>query len=263
MAEFVRISRRVFLARLGRGTMALAVLGACVPSNPDSGRPSTTTQPGSDTPSSASPSTTAATSPTSGTERAAFHRINFDFVSAYLVVRGLEAGLVDTGVAGSAGGIEAALGEVSFGWEAVGQVILTHHHPDHVGSLAEILAASPDSAVFAGAGDIPSIQSPRQVTPVADGDEVFGLTMVHTPGHTPGHMAIFDPLASVLIAGDALTGTDGGVGGPNPQFTPDMDTANLSVAKMAGLAAETIYFGHGEPVLTGGSNLLVELAAEL
>ena len=39
MTEFVRINRRLFLARLGKGTMALAVLGAC---GPDTGGSSTT-----------------------------------------------------------------------------------------------------------------------------------------------------------------------------------------------------------------------------
>jgi hypothetical protein len=47
--------------------------------------------------------------------------------------------------------------------------------------------------------------------------------------------------------------------GPNERFTPDMATANLSVAKLAGFEYETILFGHGEPVLERGSEQVAAL----
>ena len=42
--------------------------------------------------------------------------------------------------------------------------------------------------------------------PLEDGDEVFGLQIVATPGHTAGHVATFDPDSGVLVAGDAFPG---------------------------------------------------------
>lgn len=51
---------------------------------------------------------------------------------------------------------------------------------------------------------------------VEDGAEVFGLRVVTTPGHTPGHIAVFDADSAVLAAGDALTTTfDGILSGPS------------------------------------------------
>ena len=86
-----------------------------------------------------------------------------------------------------------------------------------------------------------------QVRPVTDGDEVFGLQVVDTPGHTPGHIAIFDADSRVLVAGDALNSTFDGLTGPTPEFTPDMPTAEESVRKLAALQPQVILVGHGPP----------------
>jgi glyoxylase-like metal-dependent hydrolase (beta-lactamase superfamily II) len=74
---------------------------------------------------------------------------------------------------------------------------------------------------------------------------------------------VLDPFSGILVAGDALTGADSGVAGPNPQFTPDMEMANASVAKLAGFDYEVALFGHGEPVLSDASSLVAELAESL
>jgi len=46
-----------------------------------------------------------------------------------------------------------------------------------------------------GAADIPQIKSLRPLKAVNDNDEVFG----RAPGHTPGHLCVFDPAGSLLI----------------------------------------------------------------
>ena len=89
------------------------------------------------------------------------------------------------------------------------------------------------------------------------------MTVIATPGHTAGHISLLDPDASVLIAGDALNGEDGGVVGPNPQFSEDHNQALATVGKMAEFEYEAIYFGHGEPVLQDGSALVGDLAESL
>ena len=265
MADFLRVNRRLFLAQVGKGTMALVVFGACGDGGGSAGTSST---------SSSTPATTggnatsaAATGPATSTSAAAagaqFQRVNLGFVSAYIVVRGSEAAIVDTGVSGSEGDIEAALGEVGLGWDQVGHVILTHRHPDHQGSAPAVLEAASSATGYAGEGDVDSITAPRQLTAVVDGDHVFGLDVVGTPGHTAGHICLLDPVASVLVAGDALVGAEGGVVAPDPQFSSDHDEALRSVEKLAGLAYEQILFGHGDPVTTGGSGLVADLAAGL
>ncbi|MEX2622553.1 MAG: MBL fold metallo-hydrolase [Acidimicrobiia bacterium] len=255
MTEFIRINRRLFLARLGKGTMALAVLGACG----DDGSQGTTTAQGSTT---AQATTTAAPSTPATTDVANYLRVNLGFVSAYIIVRGTEAGVVDTGVFGSEGAIEGALGAADLTWANVGHVILTHHHPDHAGSIAAVLNAASAATGYIGNADLDNVDTPRQLQAVNDGDEVFGLTVIHTPGHTAGHISLFDAAAGVLVAGDAINGAGGGVVGPNPDFSEDHTQALASVGKLVGSSFETIYFGHGEPVMSGGSALITQLVRD-
>lgn len=271
MAEFIRIDRRIFLLRLSKGALAMAVLGACADDSSSTTRSSTTsgttrssTTSGTTATSGASTSSTVGASSTTGAAGTAqFVRIPIDFVSAYLVVRGSEAAVVDTGVAGSEGAIEAGLGEVGLDWAAVGHVILTHHHPDHVGSLSAVMDAAAQATGYVGQGDIDNVNGPRELTAVAEGEEIFGLQVIATPGHTAGHISLFDSAASVLVAGDALNGGGVGVEGPNPQFSEDHQQALATVSKMAGFEYETLYFGHGDPVMGGASGLVAELAASL
>jgi glyoxylase-like metal-dependent hydrolase (beta-lactamase superfamily II) len=197
-------------------------------------------------------------------------RVNLGVVSAYVLVRGAEAVIVDTGVPGSEGDIEAGLSEVGLGWGNVGSVILTHLHPDHVGSLGPVMDNASEAFGYAGDADIPAIASPRPLTPVGDGDTVFGLPIIETPGHTPGSISVFDPIAGVLVVGDAMngagsgvTGSEGGVGGANPRFSGDMAQAADSVKKLTALSFDSVYFGHGEPVEGNASPLVAELAASL
>ena len=87
-----------------------------------------------------------------------------------------------------------------------------------------------------------------QFRPVTDGQEVFGLQVVDTPGHTPGHIAVFDTDSQVLVAGDALTNTIDGLEGPMPEFTDDMPTAEESIRKLAAMEPRVILLGHGPPI---------------
>jgi glyoxylase-like metal-dependent hydrolase (beta-lactamase superfamily II) len=187
--------------------------------------------------------------------------VNLGFVSAYIVVRAGEAAVVDTGVEGSESAIESGLTALDVDWGAVGHVIITHRHGDHQGSLPGVLEAATGATAYAGAGDVAAITSPRPLVSVGDGDRIFDLEIVETPGHTPGHISVLSPDASLLIAGDALNGLGGGVIGANPQFTDDMALANLSVQKLAGFRYDTVVFGHGEPVEGNASSLVADLAA--
>jgi glyoxylase-like metal-dependent hydrolase (beta-lactamase superfamily II) len=258
------ITRRTFLADLGRGTVALAVVGiaGCVPGGA-SGTPAGDGSPTSSTPPGSPPGSQATGSSGAPPEAGGvtWARVNLGFVSAYILVRGGEAAVVDTGTEGSEDEIAAALDGVGLGWDAVGHVIVTHRHGDHAGSAAGVLEAAADATGYAGAEDIPAVAVPRPLTAVADGEEVFGLRIVATPGHTAGHIAVLDEVGGILVAGDAL-GTGGGtVSGSNPQFTDDEAAAAASVAKLGALTFETLLVGHGEPITSGASALVAALAA--
>ena len=91
---------------------------------------------------------------------------------------------------------------------------------------------------------------------------MFGLQVIATPGHTPGHIAVLDPASSLLVAGDALNREGGSaVVGANPDFSDDMAQATESVKKLAGLSIDAILFGHGDPIDSGAGPLLDQLAA--
>jgi glyoxylase-like metal-dependent hydrolase (beta-lactamase superfamily II) len=256
--DTVVLDRRVFLRDLGWGAVGLVIspLAAC--STPPT--QVTTSLPSPSVTTGARAGTTLATQPEPGAV-VRWERVDLGFVSAYVLARGGEAAVVDTGVAGSADAIEEVLVGMALGWESVGHVILTHSHRDHVGSIAQVLERAGSATAYAGVDDIPDIDAPRTVEGVSDGDIVFGLEIIATPGHTPGHICVLDPAGGVLVAGDALNGSDGGVAGPNPEFTADMDAALRSVVKLAALRFDTLLFGHGEPVEGEADQAVASLVA--
>ena len=274
------MTRRTFIQDLGKGVLGISVgtvlLGACG-SDGDSGTSANATTgaievaPDSTTtvaPAvSASSSTSAPQSDPTGLDT---RQIVLGSVSAYVLVRGTEAAVVDTGGSGSAPAIEQGLVEAGLSWSDVGNVILTHRHPDHVGSLGAVADAAAAAVLSAGAGDIPAISAPRPVEPLDDGQQIFGLDVVATPGHTPGHVAVFDPGTATLIAGDSINGEDSGVelivdgvGAPNSAFTPDMDSAIESVRRLVALEPDAIFFGHGIPKIGGAATALAALSDQL
>ena len=265
MEHAIDLTRRSFLIHAGRGTIALAVLSGagCGPSAVASGVPADRQPAGSPVPSAAPASGDGASSPPASASTAGFtwERANLGFVSAYVLVRAGEAAIVDTGVAGSAGAIGEALVAAGVDWPQVAHVILTHKHGDHAGSIAGVLQEAADAAVYAGAADIPNIDSPKPITAVADGETVFGLRIVATPGHTVGHIAVLDEAGGILVAGDALGTSGGTLAGSNPSFTEDAAAAQASVVKMGALTFETLLVGHGEPILEGASAQVAALGA--
>lgn len=256
-----RWSRRKLLLDMGLGATGVAILAACG-SGGGSSSPSTT---GAGGPATTSPTTSAADGEAPGDEAAdstvpetsapetdlRLEHVSLGFVSAYVLARGNEAAIVDTGVAGSGAAIEETLAALGLAPADVRHVVLTHEHGDHVGGLAEMESALTAATVWAGPGDVDNVSTGLPLEEVADGDEVFGLGVVHTPGHTPGSISLFDTDTGLLVAGDAINGDGaGGLLGPNPDFTPDMTTAEASVATLAALTPSIAAFGHGGPPVT-------------
>lgn len=185
------------------------------------------------------------------------------FTTSYIVVRRGEAAIVDTGVSGSAQRIGEVVREAGLGWEAVRHLIVTHHHPDHAGSVGEVLGLATSATIWAGAADIPSIRSPRPIQAAEDGVEVLGLRVIATPGHTLGHVSVYDEAASTFISGDALTNVGGSLAGSAPQYTADQAKAAESVRKIAGLGFERAFFMHGDPIEKGAAAQIGKLALRL
>ena len=294
--RFQPIGRRTFLTSVGKGTfalltevslarnvitIALGTTGLVACAAPPATQATSTTAPnvvptstGVETATEVPTATTAATEapaatamPTAlpasiGTGAVIYNRVDLGFVNAYVLVRGNEVAVVDTGVANSQSKIEEVIKAIGKSWGDVKHVILTHYHPDHAGSMDAVMKASTNAAAYAGELDIPQIKTSATIKAIGDGTDVFGLQIITTPGHTAGHISVFDPVGSVFIAGDALN-NNGTLSGPNPQFSADMVTGILSAKKIATLTFERAFFGHGTPIDAGASAAIAKLAATL
>jgi glyoxylase-like metal-dependent hydrolase (beta-lactamase superfamily II) len=100
-----------------------------------------------------------------------------------------------------------------------------------------------------------------------------GWTLLHTPGHTPGHVSFFREADRTLIVGDAFCTTPAEsffaanftqpaeLHGPPSYFTSDWQAAKSSVRQLAALHPEAVAPGHGKPLSgTGVASALQTLA---
>ncbi len=157
-----------------------------------------------------------------------------DFVNSFILLESDgSVTLVDCGLKGAPPKLVAALAALGRHPRDVQRIILTHAHNDHAGGAAQMVQATSaegvqahgDDAEFLAAGSAPPITATSAMgrfiarvqdfsfAPVplahalADGeviDSLGGLQVVHTPGHTPGHISLLHPDSGVLITGDCI-----------------------------------------------------------
>lgn len=133
----------------------------------------------------------------------------------------------------------------------VRMILLTHGHMDHVQALREVRAAT-NALVAIHPADAAMIHSPVDVE-LQDGQVIsFGqstLTVLHTPGHTPGSVCF-------LIGGDLIAGDTLFPGGPGKTASPQAFRQIVEgiESKIYTLPDETlIHPGHGEGTTVGKS----------
>jgi hydroxyacylglutathione hydrolase len=120
---------------------------------------------------------------------------------------------------------------------ALAAILVTHHHPDHVGGVAA-LRPRLQGPVYGPAREA----IPQPVTPLADGDsvDVLGLRfqVIDVPGHTAGHIAYFLPAGDgqtpVLFCGDTLFS-----GGCGRLFEGTPAQMHQSLGRLAALPGDT------------------------
>lgn len=149
-------------------------------------------------------------------------------------------------------------------WELAG-LWLTHGHFDHFADHSLVKQRFPKARILIHAADEPKARRPELQTRlfglsfviapleadahVSDGQELqigsMAVRVIHTPGHSPGHVSYYIPSENLLIGGDLIIG--GSVGRTD---LPDSDHAALeaSIRRVMALPAETrLLGGHGEP----------------
>jgi glyoxylase-like metal-dependent hydrolase (beta-lactamase superfamily II) len=168
--------------------------------------------------------------------------MDFD-VRCFLIPHATGLTLVDTGVEHTVELIAAELAALGADWGDVTDVILTHHHPDHIGGLAEVVRRSPGAIVRAGAGDT----YPVEIAPAADGDEIRGLRVVAEPGHTAGHLGLLATADDALLLGDLAGNEAGRLTRAPAVFTADAAEAERSLHRVATLDFTHLYPSHGDP----------------
>jgi glyoxylase-like metal-dependent hydrolase (beta-lactamase superfamily II) len=164
---------------------------------------------------------------------------------------------------------------------------LSHCHPDHQGSAAE-LCRRLGVPLACHEADAPAVEGHGPMLPdhwlmrlglrvwagppwpvgrvLHDGDEVAGFRVVHAPGHTPGHVVFFRAADRVALAGDLLANAHALAGRPWLREPPAILSADVaenrrSVRLLAGLGPALVCFGHGPPLRD--PRLLQEFAARL
>lgn len=127
------------------------------------------------------------------------------------------------------------------GWR-VSEVLITHHHDDHVQGLGELLEAHPGAKVVGAKADAHRL--PKLDLEVAEGDPVAvgGETgyVIDVSGHTVGHIAFHFPSSNAAFTADSLMAL-----GCGRVFEGTFDQMWQSLSKLAALPEDTIvYSGH-------------------
>lgn len=143
-------------------------------------------------------------------------------------------------------------------------IVLTHCHFDHTARVREI-AAMCNAKVAIHSLDAPALMNDLKSVAIffgerapsitsdvllSEGDSIGLLKVLHTPGHTPGSICLYDAENRILFSGDTVF-TEGSFGRydlPGGNF----QSLKSSIRRISSLDIEGLYPGHGIPVHEGG-----------
>jgi glyoxylase-like metal-dependent hydrolase (beta-lactamase superfamily II) len=206
--------------------------------------------------------------------RPGIHLYATRMVNSYICIDEDGVTLVDASTPNQRDAILNYLEKLGYRPQDVRRIVVTHADYDHVGSLADLQAAT-QARVYAGAetakliaegkspAHLPRLAQfitdrfmryrpvPEAVIQVLVPDDSLpvlgGLTAIPSPGHTPDHFSFYSAQAGVLFAGDALNNRGGKLGLTPQRITADMDAAQESGRTLLKLAPALIACGHGSP----------------
>ena len=206
--------------------------------------------------------------------------------------------LIDTCFTCSIPKFETYVAEAGFDIKDIKRIVLTHLHPDHVEAANKIKRKTgakiyshwieatylsheleyngpPDKDAFEHILKIMGTNIDKvakkfgniNVGPIIvdgllnDGDTIGNtLQVIHTPGHTPGHISLYDKEHRILIGGDILFNSILNIDGlfvPPPTVTKDWDTSILSARRLLSLKIEKLLLAHqSNPILENASGMI-------
>lgn len=150
-------------------------------------------------------------------------------------------------------------------------IILTHCHYDHSGGAGGVARAT-GAKIAVHKNDAPLLGNPDAsasrlfgkkapiIVPdiLLAGGERFGeLEIIHTPGHTPGGICIYDPISKTLFSGDTVF-QDGSFGRTD-LYGGNSSQLTGSIRKLTLLDVNIMYPGHGE-IVTNNANEQIKLS---
>lgn len=210
------------------------------------------------------------------------HEIDTTAARSYLVV-GDQLILIDTGMTGNARKIlDYVKNVLNRDPTDIKTIIITHHHFDHIGSLdklkkltgAKIAVHKEDLGYVSGRKSqtgpvffkfvvklfkIISRYKPAEPNIILkDGDQIGNYHVIHTPGHTPGSICLYNPQNKTIFVGDNLKHVKGKIEGPGPRLLPEPEKYKESMEKLANLDIEVIFCGHTNPIISHASEKLRE-----
>ena len=192
--------------------------------------------------------------------------------------------LVDTGLKGSPERILAALAEWGAAPDDVTRIVITHAHSDHAGGVAALAERTGADVAVHGedADDVQAGRSapldpsgwmgrimrraggsdPAPVTSVLHDGQVLdvagGLRVLHTPGHTPGHVSLVHLASGTLITGDAIWNMNARRTWPVLAFCTDRALTTQTAQRLADEEYETAAFMHGPEIRGRGREAVRE-----
>ena len=189
--------------------------------------------------------------------------------------------LIDTGMPKNGKKILEYISSLGFKPSDVKKIIITHYHPDHMGSLfevwtetkADIFVHDIDSPYVAGKKGVPFpkgskgflyrflplfmkfkfVESNKKLK---NDDTIKNLKVIHTPGHTPGHICLYNPKRKILFSGDMFRVEKGQILSSDESFIDNKEELEKSLLKISKLDFDVICPGHGEVIKSGGKALL-------
>ncbi len=171
--------------------------------------------------------------------------ISSSFSSNVYLVKAKKITLIDVGVEPE-NLLENLKKEIAL--EKLALIILTHSHPDHTLALPSLLKVT-KSKVAIHKQELKSLSIPK-IKPdilLKGGERLnlgdFSLEVIHTPGHTPGSICLYQD--GILFSGDTIF-AGGNIG--RTDLGGNNKDLGSSIKKLTHLNIEIVYPGHGEPI---------------